>query len=461
MNEIIALAPTGQLTSGFPEESFDKGLRYGPDFIGVDSGTTDVGPHYLGSGVSMGSRDAMKRYVTTLLRGARKNEIPLIIGSAGTSGGEPHLFWLESIVKEVASNENIRLKMAIIHSEQSKDLLKKKLAQDKIIPLNPWGFKVKYPISAGVIDNCERIVGVMGAEPYMLALKEGAQVIIAGRSTDTAIFAALPLLRGLPPGPVWHAAKILECGAAAVEQRPEDECLMARITSDYFEVWPPNERLKCTPVSVRSHMFYENPSPFKLYEPSGMLDTSKALYEEIVGGRVRVRGSEWEPAKKYTVKLEGVRRIGYRSIFVAGIRDPVLINEIDDFIKRAQNTIRSKVRFAYPKLAESAYQFILHIYGKNGVMGPLEPIRKVTSHEISLLGEVVAPTEDLSYGICYIAYRVLLHQHYGWFSGLQTGLASPFSPEIVKVGVAYAFSLNHLVQPKNPNELFRLEILDR
>ncbi len=33
----------------------------------------------------------------------------------------------------------------------------------------------------------------------------------------------------------------------------------------------------------------------------------------------------WTPAPTYTVKLEGVERVGYRAITICGTRDPVLI----------------------------------------------------------------------------------------------------------------------------------------
>ena len=57
-----------------------------------------------------------------------------------------------------------------------------------------------------------RCISVIGAEPYIKAIEEGAQVIIAGRSSDTAIYAAVPKYYGLDNGFAWHAGKVLECG---------------------------------------------------------------------------------------------------------------------------------------------------------------------------------------------------------------------------------------------------------
>ena len=50
MEEIRVLSPTGVCGSGFVESSFEKALAHKPDFIGVDAGSTDPGPAYLGSG---------------------------------------------------------------------------------------------------------------------------------------------------------------------------------------------------------------------------------------------------------------------------------------------------------------------------------------------------------------------------------------------------------------------------
>jgi len=57
---------------------------------------------------------------------------------------------------------------------------------------------------------------MMGIEPIQSALNAGAQVVVAGRCSDVAIYAALPVLEGIPKHVAFHAGKILECGSAAV-----------------------------------------------------------------------------------------------------------------------------------------------------------------------------------------------------------------------------------------------------
>ena len=56
-------------------------------------------------------------------------------------------------------------------------------------------------------------MALAGVEQISAALATGADIVIAGRTTDTAIIAALPLERGCHAGVAWHGAKIGECGA--------------------------------------------------------------------------------------------------------------------------------------------------------------------------------------------------------------------------------------------------------
>src|SRR5262249_38972846 len=202
-------------------------------------------------------------------------------------------------------------KLAAIHSELDKATVKKHLRAGRARPLPP-----SPPLTESDIDASLHIVGMMGVEPIQAAVEQGAQVVIAGRSSDTSIFAALPLLEGHDPAVVWHMAKILECGAAAVTHRVAPDSMMAVVHDDAFDVFPLREDYRCSPQSVASHTLYENADPFDLREPSGTLDTREARYEAISDRAVRVSGSHFVPAPEYTVKLEGVRQGGYSTVLI-------------------------------------------------------------------------------------------------------------------------------------------------
>ena len=182
-------------------------------------------------------------------------------------------------MKEIASSENLHFRLGIIYSEIKKEYLLDMLKRGRCKPLQNAPC-----LTEETIKKSSRIVGLAGIEPFIECLDKGCQVIIAGRSSDTSIYAALPIKMGLPPGPVWHAAKILECGAACVAQRKYPDCMFASIDELGFRVEPPNPDYYCTPVSVASHMLYENASPFELVEPSGMLD---ARIQSIYGEKIK------------------------------------------------------------------------------------------------------------------------------------------------------------------------------
>ena len=59
--EFRLLSTSGLLGYGFPESSLKAGLERNPDVIGVDGGSTDPGPFYLGSGQCLNSVKAMRR----------------------------------------------------------------------------------------------------------------------------------------------------------------------------------------------------------------------------------------------------------------------------------------------------------------------------------------------------------------------------------------------------------------
>src|SRR5205807_6145273 len=120
------------------------------------------------------------------------------------------------------------------------------------------------------VDDSAHIVAMMGAEPIQAALQE-ADIVLAGRASDAAIFAALPLLERFAPALCWHVGKILECGAAAVAQRAAPDSMMAVLHADSFDIYPLREDYRCTPQSIASHTLYENADPFELSEPSGIL----------------------------------------------------------------------------------------------------------------------------------------------------------------------------------------------
>ena len=50
MEEVVGLAPSGSMGSGYNLDAFKRGVNFKPHFIGQDAGSTDMGPYYHGTG---------------------------------------------------------------------------------------------------------------------------------------------------------------------------------------------------------------------------------------------------------------------------------------------------------------------------------------------------------------------------------------------------------------------------
>jgi len=343
LDEIRVLSPTAILGYGFPTESFEAGLDRDPHIIGVDAGSTDPGPYYLGAGVSFTDRRAVKRDLALMLK--------------------------------------------------------------------------------------------------------------AGRAYDPAVFAAYPVMQGYDPGLALHMGKILECASIAAIPGSGSDCMMGYLRRDHFLLEPLNPERRCTVTSVAAHTLYEKSNPYILPGPGSIIDLTGAKFEQYNDNMVKASGSRLSPCPIYTIKLEGARRVGYRTVSVAGARDPVFIRQLDNII--AGVTERVKSNFADIPAAD--YELMFHIYGKNGVMGNLEPQREITSHELGIVIEAVAKTQDLANTICSFARSTMLH--YGYPGRLSTAgnLAFLYSPSDLKAGEVYRFSVHHLIAVQDPTALFPME----
>jgi hypothetical protein len=452
-DEIRILAPNGVIGSGFKESSFEAGLQRRPHFIGVDAGSSDGGPSSLGTGRTGFSRAAIKRDLRIALVGARRLGIPVLVGSCGTAGADVHLATVVDIVEEIARENELSFNLATISSEQDREYLIRKYDAGQIVPLFPAP-----EINHDTFRNASRIVGMMGAEPFVAAIEAGADLVLAGRSSDTAIFAALPVHLGFPAGLAWHAAKILECGAAAVTHRKQPDSMLGIIRKDHFIIEPLDPALRCTPQSVAAHSLYENSHPYRIVEPAGVCDLTNAVYEAVDDRIVRVTGSQFEPAEQYTIKLEGAELIGYQSVVLGAVRDPYIIRQLDDWLVRLREAIATRVGNVYgDTLSDKDYTLTIHEYGRNGVMGDLEPLKDAVPHEVALLFLLTAPTQEIATSLASITRHQALHLPIPEWSGLITTIACPFSPAYLDRGPVYRFNLNHVVQVDDPLEMFRIE----
>jgi ribosome modulation factor len=455
MTEVRVLSASGQIGSGFLESSLERGISLKPHVIACDGGSTDAGPAHLGSGKPHFSREGTKRDLRLMLRGGVKLDVPVIVGSCGFGGGDAGVDWMRDIALEIAKEDGLKFKLALVRSEQDKAYLKRRYREGRITPLNPAP-----PISEEIIDKSAHIVGMMGHEPIAAAIEQGAQVVLAGRASDTALFSTVPLMMGAGAGPAWHAAKILECGTACVVQRKRPDSIMAWIRDDDFDVEPMDMDVHCSAQSVASHTLYENADPFLITEPDGTLDSHGARYEALNDRAVRVYGSQFRKAERVTIKLEGAEMAGYQAIIIGGVREPFIIRQLDSWLDGMREKFRARVQEMFGgRLGPDDYDIHVRVYGRDGVMGKLEPETNM-GHEIALLFTITTAEEATTDAIAKTFAHFALHYPIPEWRGLISGIAFPMAPSHVNRGPVYRFNLNHIVTPEDPLEMFRTEFVE-
>ena len=446
------LIPSGALGLDYDREALARGVAMKPDLIAIDGGSTDSGPSYLGRGVSKYARASTKVEWKGLIAAAREAGCPLVIGTAGTCGTDSTVDWLLDITRECLAELHLDARIATLKCQQPAERVLAAMTSGDLLPL-----AAAPEIDEDLVASCTNIVALAGAEQIAAALDTGADIVIAGRTTDTAIISALPLQRGDHAGGAWHGAKIGECGALCATN-PQSGVLLVDFDTQGFTVTPLAEGARATPRTVLAHMLYENSDPFILHEPGGHLDVTGANYSALDDTRVRVEGSAWVPSATYAVKLEGARIAGYQTILLTTVRDRHYVENIrawtDDILRK--HTVKVADRTGLT--AGVDYTCELRLIGVDSTLGALET-RGTVPDEVGVLCVITAADQATANEIGKLMNPYLLH-HPLTRDEEQPTFAFPFSPAEIDRGPAWEFCLNHVMRLDDPMQAFRLEVVD-
>jgi len=370
-------------------------------------------------------------------------------GSAAGDGTNAHVALLVDIVSQIVAKEGFRsMKIVTIEAEIPKSTIQSKFDEGLV---QPCGNGVP-ALQQADIDDATVVVAQMGLEPWVKAMEAHPDfdIIIAGRSYDPAPYAAFCMHKGFPDlGLAYHMGKIMECGAVCAV--PKSAEALAVIRKGSFDIRPLNPAARCTPLSVAAHTLYEKSRPDLLAGPGGVLDVTRSLFEQLDDGRtLRVSGSEFLPVAEgqYTIKLEGARLTGHAAMFFGGIRDPILISQLDRLVPIIEDTIRTVLPYDF--------ELALHTYGKDSLLA--EPELLCTSGslvaEVGVLGKILAPTQEKADAVANLAKVFFIHAPYPGQVATAGNLMMPFSPCELPLGPAAEFCLYHLMQVDEAAELF-------
>ncbi|MGO4909501.1 acyclic terpene utilization AtuA family protein [Pseudorhodobacter sp. W20_MBD10_FR17] len=444
------LIPSGVLCLGFDRAALARGVAAKPDLIAIDGGSTDSGPFSLGAGQSKYARSVTKSEWRELMLARAEAGVPLVIGTAGTCGADACVDWMFDITQEIASELGQSLRIARLYSGQPAARITDALAAGRIRPLTPAP-----EISAETLAQMTNIVALAGAEQIQAALNTGADIIIAGRTTDTAIIAALPLMRGDHAGAAWHGAKIAECGALC-STNPTSGVIQVDFDSEGFTVEPLAAGATCTPHSVSAHMLYENSDPFILYEPGGHLDVTQTKYTALDATRTRATGSKWVPGP-YTVKLEGARAAGFQTTLIAVLRDAHYVANAQAWADKLHGFLTALIAKRM-ELDAASYALDFRLIGVNAALGQMEN-RTGTPVEVGVMLIITAQTQAIAAEIGKLANPHMLHYPLTENEELPT-FAFPYSPAQSDRGALYEFALNHVLELDDPMSAFRLLVTE-
>jgi hypothetical protein len=98
------------------------------------------------------------------------------------------------------------------------------------------------------------------------------------------------------------------------------------------------------------------------------------------------------------------------------------------------------------------------VYGRDAILGEREPTPAITSHEIAVVIDVVAPDREDAIQVAKMAKYCSLRVHYPGKLGTAGGSAMLSDEVLMPDTPGYEWVLDHLLTLQDPLELFPSEI---
>lgn len=256
-----------------------------------------------------------------------------------------------------------------------------------------------------ILDNMVNANVYYGIEPIIECLKHGADVVILGRSTDTAMFEAPVMYEFGWDLHDWDAkatgilaGHLCECGAQVTggnydydwEHVPSPENLgypIAEISEkgELVLTKTNNSGGLVTPQSVKEQLIYEIHNPAEYITPDVVADFSNITVEQIERDRVLVSGVKGKPApdllKLCIGYLEGYRTVAY------------LPYSWPKALKKAKYAADILDKRLYMKDAHVIRKNISYL-GVNALHGPKAPFPQDDLNEVVLRYAIMTKTRE-------------------------------------------------------------------
>jgi hypothetical protein len=235
---------------------------------------------------------------------------------------------------------------------------------------------------SGVLDRVQSANAYIGARPIVEALAAGADVVVTGRSTDTALTYA-PMIHEF--GWAWDdydriaagivAGHVNECGAQAsggnclVDWRSIPD--LARVGYPIIEAAPDGSFVvtkhegtggRIDPATIKEQLVYEMGDPTRYITPDAVADFTTIRLEHAGPDRVRVSGVRGGPPTEM-LKVSIAYSAGYKAVGTLVYAWPDAVEKA----RAADRVLRERLERLGLRYDETLTEFV----GWNATHGPL------------------------------------------------------------------------------------------
>src|SRR5690606_41902567 len=112
-----------------------------------------------------------------------------------------------------------------------------------------------------------------------------------------------------------------------------------------------------------------------------------------------------------------------------------------------------------PRFGATGSELHYNVYGRDGVMGALEPLRHQPGHELCIMVQGVAPTREMAEEVTMIGLRQMFYARLHDVKGTAGSVAFPLD-EVLHASPAYRWTLNHTIEVDDPMALFSTHLVE-
>ena len=212
------------------------------------------------------------------------------------------------------------------------------------------------------------VVAMAGVHPYIELLDQGADIIIGGRSSDARLRRAGDH-SGFPAGLAYFSGKVLECASFCAEPYGGKESVLGEITMDDFKVTAMLPEQRCTVASVAGQPCTSAPIPYYEYFPGGHARHERVPLRACDERTTRITGPKYVRRRRCAPSSKARARSASALSVWSGCAIPYTIEQYRQGHRLGPRTGSRALRHA-------GYELHYTVYGRDGILGELEPLRK-------------------------------------------------------------------------------------